>query len=73
MSTDTLRGFAAAEVRAEMARQRKSGLELASLLDLSQASASRRVLGQIAFSLDELSVIAEWLAVPVENFIRSAA
>ena len=56
-----------------MARQRKSGMELASLLNLSQASTSRRVLGQIAFSLDELSIIAEWLDVPVEKFVRGAA
>jgi transcriptional regulator with XRE-family HTH domain len=56
-----------------MARQRKSGIELASLLDLSQTSASRRLLGQTAFSLDELATVADWLGVPVSNFIRSAA
>jgi transcriptional regulator with XRE-family HTH domain len=59
---------AAAEVRAEMARQRKTGVGLAEALGLSQQTVSRRLTGQITFSLDELDRVAVWLGVDVLTF-----
>lgn len=61
----------AAEIRAEMARQRKTGRELAAHLHCSQQSASRRVNGETAIDLDELASIAEWLEVPVMKLLGS--
>lgn len=62
----------AAEVRAEMARQRKTGVELASVLDLSQQSASRRLTGESGLDVDELAMIADWLKVPVARLLPTS-
>lgn len=59
----------AGEVRAEMARQRKTGVELASHLQISQQSASRRLTGETDFDLDEVASIAEWLDVDLYQLI----
>lgn len=59
----------AAEVRAEMARQHKSQVALAEVLNVSQPTASRRLQGKQPFDMDELPVIAAWLGVQVEAFI----
>jgi len=69
----SLRSLTAGEVRAEMARQRKSGIELASLLNLSQQSVSRRLNAETDFSLDELAAVADWLGVPVLSLIGRAS
>lgn len=61
----TLRQRVAAELRAEMARQKRTGIELATVLKCSQQSASRRLNGGQGLDLDELPVIAEWLGVSV--------
>lgn len=62
----------AAEIRAEMARQRKTGVELASLLNRTQQSVSRRMNADVDISLDELAAIAEWLGKPVSHFLAPA-
>lgn len=56
-----------------MARQRKTGIELASLLNLSQQSASRRMNGETDIDLDELEVIAGWLGVNVPALLGMSA
>ncbi len=61
----------AAEVRAEMARQRKTGKELAAVLQTSQQSASRRMTGEKPLDLDELGKIADWLEVPYSSLLAS--
>lgn len=70
-SAPTLNGIVAGEIRAEMARQRKTGVDLAHALHCSQQSASRRLTGQTPLTLDELAAIAEWLSVPVSVFTAS--
>jgi len=65
--------WAAGQLRAELARQRKSSSELAEALHLSQSAASRRLTGEISMDLDELSIIAAWLQVPVSSFMSSQA
>lgn len=52
-----------------MARQRRTGVELAAVLKCSQQSASRRVNGGQGLDLDELPVIAEWLGIDVMDLV----
>lgn len=63
----------AAEVRAELGRQRKSGSELAAALGMAQSTVSRRLLGEVPFDVDELHRIADYLGVPVSQFLGVAA
>jgi len=71
-SPSTYREAVAAELRAEMARQRKTVNDLASLLQISQSAASRRFNGEMDVSLDEISVVAEWLGVPFTDWLVRA-
>lgn len=66
----SLRQQVAAELRAEMARQRKTGIELASLLKCSQQSASRRLNGDVDINLDEVAKIATWLGLSLVELIE---
>ncbi len=59
---------AAAELRAEMARQGKRKTDLAGALGVTLATASRRFHGEVALDVTELVDLAEWLGVPVERF-----
>lgn len=64
---------AAAEVRAEMGRQRKTASDLASVLGTTVRTASRRMNGEVEFSVTDLVVIAAWLEVDVAVFVPSPA
>lgn len=64
-----VRGHVATEVRAEMGRQFKSQSDLAELLEIDQGSASLRLRGLRSFRTEELVAIAEWLGVPVAQFL----
>lgn len=59
----------AANVRAEMARQRKTQSALATALGRSQMFLSRRLGGQTPFDLDELDRIAAILDIPIERLL----
>lgn len=61
----------AGNLRAEMARQKLSGVDLAALLKCSQQSASRRVTGAQAIDLDELPLIADWLGVNLFDLVTT--
>ena len=64
----------AAEIRAEMARQRRTGRDLASVLQISQQSASRRMNGETDMSLDEIATVSDWLGLsPTALFERASA
>lgn len=52
-----------------MARQQRTGVELASVLNCSQQSASRRLNGGQGLDLDELPLIAEWLGINVIDLL----
>lgn len=67
----SLREFAAGEIRAEMARQKRTGVELAQLLKCSQQSVSRRLSAETSIDLDELAQIADWLGVDIRQFFAS--
>ena len=51
-----------------MAKQFKTGRELAELLNISQQSASRRINGQTPIGIHEVGTIAAWLKIPVTRF-----
>lgn len=63
----------AREVRAEMARQRKTSVDLAPVIGRSQQTASNRMRGLYPFNVDEIEAVAEWLAVPMETFTAANA
>jgi transcriptional regulator with XRE-family HTH domain len=59
----------AAEVRAEMARQRLSQVELAKRLGKGQPWVSRRVNAEVAFDLDDLDLVAAALDVSLARLL----
>lgn len=62
----------AAEVRAEMARQRITPAQLADATDISRATLGRRLSGQYSFTVEELGSIAEYLDMNPQVFIERA-
>lgn len=63
----------AGEVRALLARRQLSGKQLAARLGISQFSVSRRLRGQVPFSIDELAVAAEFLGVELGDLLAERA
>lgn len=57
----------AANVRSEAARQMISQTQLARAIGMSQQMLSQRMLGRVAFNVNELTAVAEFLRVPVEH------
>lgn len=66
-------GRVAAVVRAELARQRVSGAELARRINRSQSSIARRLAGDIPFDINELTLIAEQLGMTVAELTANEA
>lgn len=60
----------AAEVRAEMARQNKSLADLGDVLGVTRQSMHLRLRGTQPFRGEELILIARYLGVPAEQFVR---
>ncbi|WP_169309959.1 helix-turn-helix domain-containing protein [Aeromicrobium marinum] len=58
----------AGEVRAEMARQRKTQAELATILGTTTATAGRRLDGSVPFDVVELCMVAGWLGTSPDRF-----
>lgn len=50
-------------VRAELARRRLKARDLAPALELQVRAVERRLSGEVAFELDELPVIAQFLGI----------
>ena len=65
----SLNHLVAGEIRAEMARQRRTGVELASHLQITQQAVSRRLSGEASLDLDDVARIADWLGVPLARLI----
>lgn len=57
----------AAEIRAEMGRQRLTGRGLEAQLGWPHTYLTRRLRGQVSFNLDDVEVIAAALEVPVTS------
>lgn len=58
---------AAANVRAELGRQRRTRRDLAAAMGVDEHRVSKRVRGLVPFSADELAVAAEFLQVSVDD------
>ena len=67
----TYAGQVAAEVRAEMARQRRTHADIARALGASEATVGRRLSGDVPFKISELSTVAEFLSVPLSALLPS--
>lgn len=67
-STTVAREAIAAEVRAEVARQRKTQREVGVVLGLPQSVVQLRLKGERPFRAEELAKLAEAFGVPVERF-----
>lgn len=63
----------AAEVRAQLARQRLSGAAAAARLGWSQIYLWRRLSGRVAFDVNDLTALAGLLDVPVTMFFPAPA
>lgn len=70
---DSLTLRVAAEIRAEMARQRMTQVRLSEALGLSQPQVAKRLKGEIAFDTTELETVARTLGVPVTHFFPAVA
>ena len=53
----------AGNVRAEMARRKRTATDLVNVLHMSRNSVYRRMNGEVPFDLAELQLVAEWLGV----------
>lgn len=62
----------AANVRAELARLRKSQSDLAGHLGISRPAVSFRLSGQTPMNINELVRIAEFLGVPLDRLTDGA-
>lgn len=69
LSEAPLRERVAEEVRALMARRRITQTALATAVGQSQAAMSRRIVGDVAFDLDDLEKIAPLLGVGVAQLL----
>lgn len=69
---DALSLTVGATVRAELARRGLLQRQLAEHLGISQPQISRRLEGVIAFNVDELASVAEFLGVPVTLLLDDA-
>lgn len=59
------------EVRAHLARQRRSAQSVALQLGWTQRYFSRRLTGQVPFTIDDLAAIAEVLDVPISALLEA--
>jgi transcriptional regulator with XRE-family HTH domain len=72
--SNNVRSAIAAEVRAEMARQRKTQRDLSAALGgMDPAAVSRRVRGERPFLAEELVMVAEAWDVSPARFLAAAA
>jgi predicted transcriptional regulator len=62
-----------ANIRAEMARRKVPQREIADLLDLPQASVSKRLAGEVPWRITELAKIAAFLDVPLAVLLGQEA
>lgn len=71
--TTGLSQIVADNVRAEMARRKKSQRDVAEALGTSQPAIYRRLAGEVAFDVDELGAIAALLEMDPRDLLPSAA
>ena len=62
-----------ANVKAEIGRRSVTQGQLAAHLGMTQSSLSKRILGRIAFDVDELASVASFLDVPLAVLTEGVA
>jgi transcriptional regulator with XRE-family HTH domain len=67
----TVKDSVAAEVRANLARQRISARRAAICIGWTPMYLSRRLSGEVPFDVDDLGAIAELLDIPIATFFDS--
>jgi transcriptional regulator with XRE-family HTH domain len=72
MDVDTWANRVAAAVRAEMAWQRRSAVDLAKHLDVASGTVSKRLNGEVAIDLVEIEKIAAWLGLTPSELLGRA-
>ena len=72
-SMETFSEQVAANIRAELARQKKTQAQLADVWGINAASVSKRMSGAVPVDVDEVHKAAVWLGVPVARLIEDAA
>lgn len=72
MPSDSHAQRVAANVRAEMARSKRTQAALAHDIGMKQQALSRRLAGITPFTIDELGRIAEVLEVPLHGLVGEA-
>lgn len=60
------------EVRAEMARRRRTANELASVLDITPHTAGKKLNGSSSFTWVELAKTASWLGMAASSLVQRA-
>jgi transcriptional regulator with XRE-family HTH domain len=60
-------------VRAELARRRISGREIAGVLNWSERTARRRLGGSTPFTAEELASVARHLNMPIADLLPPAS
>lgn len=61
----------AADVRAAAARQQVKHVDIAAALGMSKVSISRRMRGEVEFTIPELVTIADFIGVPLADLLPS--
>lgn len=69
---DQWRASIADELRAWMARQRLSQSDAARALGMTQKAFSRRMLGEVSFSAEELYWLADWMDRNIDEILAAA-
>lgn len=62
----------AAEIRAELARQKRTAREMAVVLGISEHTAGRRLSGDAPFNMIELAAACRWLGISLSDLVRRA-
>jgi len=73
METIPASEWTAGEIRAQLARSRRTQAELADHLGLSNAAVSRRLSGFTPIDVNEIEAIADFLGVPASQLMRAAS
>lgn len=58
-----------AEIRSQLARRRVSQATAAARLGISQAAMSRRLVGRVAFDVEELAALADLFEIDLSDLI----
>lgn len=69
---DVVTNLVAADLRAELARQRRTAADLAQVLNVTPHTVGRRLNGDVPFSMYELVLATRWLGIDLTDLISRA-